>query len=144
MSITGTILDCQPKDWEFSFTLNMRSMYRMIGEFLPAMLEQGGGTIINMSSVVSSVKGAQNRFAYGASKAAVVGLTKAVAIDFIGQGIRCHAICPGTIDTPSLADRIAEFDDPEQARPRLHRPSADGAPRQGRRRGGAGGLPGLQ
>ena len=112
----GTILDCEAKDWEFSFTLNVRSMYRMIREFLPAMLEQGGGTIINIASVVSSVKGAQNRFAYGATKAAVIGLTKAVAIDFIGQGIRCHAVCPGTIDTPSLGDRIAEFDDPEQAR----------------------------
>ena len=112
----GTILDCAEGDWDFSFDLNVRSMYRMIRAFLPQMLAAGGGSLINMSSVVSSVKGAPNRFVYGATKATVVGMTKAIAVDFIGQGIRCNAICPGTIDTPSLGERIGAFDDPEQAR----------------------------
>ncbi len=104
----GTVLDCTEKDWDFTMTLNVRSMYLMIRAFLPAMLKRGkGGSIINMSSGASSVKAAPNRFVYGTSKAAVIGLTKAVAIDFIKQGIRCNAICPGTIATPSLEDRIA-------------------------------------
>lgn len=104
----GTILECEEKDWEFSFDLNVRSMYRMAKAFLPAMLQSGrGGSIINMSSAASSVKGAPNRFVYGATKAAVIGMTKAIAADFIRQGIRCNAICPGTIQTPSLDDRIA-------------------------------------
>jgi 2-keto-3-deoxy-L-fuconate dehydrogenase len=102
----GTILDCTQKDWDFSFNLNVRSMYKMIQTFLPGMLERGGGSIVNIASVAGSVKGIPNRFVYGASKAAVIGLTKAVAIDFIKQGIRCNAVCPGTVDTPSLADRI--------------------------------------
>ena len=102
----GTILDCEENDWEFSFNLNVRSMYRMIRAFLPAMLEAGGGNIINMSSVASSVMGLPNRFAYGASKAAVIGLTKSVAKDYIKQGIRCNAICPGTVESPSLQERI--------------------------------------
>ena len=102
----GTILDCEENDWEFSFNLNVRSMYRMIRAFLPAMLEAGGGNIINMSSVVSSVMGLPNRFVYGASKAAVIGLTKSVAKDYIKQGIRCNAICPGTVESPSLQERI--------------------------------------
>jgi len=102
----GTLLDCEESDWEFSFDLNVRSMYRMIRAFLPAMLEKGGGSIVNMSSVASSIKGLPNRFVYGASKAAVVGLTKSVAIDFIKQGIRCNSICPGTVESPSLQDRI--------------------------------------
>ncbi|MBC8259539.1 MAG: SDR family oxidoreductase [SAR324 cluster bacterium] len=102
----GTILDCEESDWDFSFDLNVRSMYRMIKAFLPAMLEAGGGSIVNMSSVASSVKGLPNRFVYGASKAAVVGLTKSVAMDFIKHGIRCNAICPGTVESPSLQDRI--------------------------------------
>ena len=102
----GTILDCEENDWEFSFNLNVRSMYRMIRAFLPAMLEAGGGNIINMSSVASSVMGVPNRFVYGASKAAVIGLTKSVAKDYIKQGIRCNAICPGTVESPSLQERI--------------------------------------
>ena len=102
----GTLLDCEESDWEFSFDLNVRSMYRIIRTFLPAMLKKGGGSIVNMSSVASSVKGLPNRFVYGASKAAVVGLTKSVAMDFIKQGIRCNAICPGTVESPSLQERI--------------------------------------
>jgi 2-keto-3-deoxy-L-fuconate dehydrogenase len=112
----GTILDCTQKDWDFSFNLNVRSMYRIIQSFLPKMLERGGGSIINIASVAGSVKGIPNRFVYGASKAAVIGLTKAVAIDFIKRGIRCNAVCPGTVDTPSLGDRINAFADPVQAR----------------------------
>ena len=102
----GTILDCEENDWEFSFNLNVRSMYRMIRAFLPAMLDAGGGNIINMSSVASSVMGLPNRFVYGASKAAVIGLTKSVAKDYIKQGIRCNTICPGTVESPSLQERI--------------------------------------
>ena len=112
----GSILDCEESDWEFSFDLNVRSMYRMIKAFLPAMLESGGGSIVNMSSVASSVKGLPNRFVYGASKAAVVGLTKSVAADFIKQGIRCNAILPGTVETPSWEGRVNLAEDPVQAR----------------------------
>ncbi len=113
----GTVLDCTEADWDFTMNLNVRSMYRMIRAFLPAMLESGrGGSIINMSSGASSVKGAPNRFVYGTSKAAVIGLTKAVAIDYIKQGIRCNAICPGTIATPSLEDRIAAQGGTQQVR----------------------------
>lgn len=104
----GTILDCEEKDWEFSFDLNVRSMYRLTKALLPAMIKAGrGGSVINMSSAASSVKGAPNRFVYGTTKAAVIGLTKAIAADFIKDGIRCNAICPGTIQTPSLDDRIS-------------------------------------
>lgn len=103
----GTILDCDGTGWQRSMDLNVTAMYRMIQAFLPGMLARGGGSIINMSSVASSVKGVPNRFAYSASKAAVIGLTKSVATDFIGQGIRCNAICPGTVDSPSLRMRIA-------------------------------------
>ena len=102
----GTVLDCEESDWDISFDLNVRSMYRMVKAFLPAMLESGGGSIVNMSSVASSVKGLPNRFVYGASKAAVVGLTKSIAADFITQNIRCNAICPGTVESPSLQARI--------------------------------------
>ncbi len=112
----GTILDCEPGDWDFSVDLNVKSMYSMIRAFLPAMIDGGGGSIVNMSSVASSVKGAANRFVYGTTKAAVIGLTKSIAVDFIGQGIRCNAICPGTIQTPSLDDRIAAQGDLETAR----------------------------
>ena len=113
----GTILDCEENDWEFSFNLNVRSMYRMIRSFLPAMLDAGGGNIINMSSVASSVMGLPNRFVYGASKAAVIGLTKSVAKDYIKLGIRCNAICPGTVESPSLQERIkAQGGNPEEVR----------------------------
>jgi 2-keto-3-deoxy-L-fuconate dehydrogenase len=103
----GTVLECEEQDWDFSFDLNVKAMYRTIRAFLPGMLSQGRGSIVNMASVASSVKGVPNRFAYGASKAAVVGLTKAVAIDVVGQGIRCNAIWPGTVQSPSLDERIA-------------------------------------
>lgn len=104
----GTILETEEKDWDFSFDLNVRAMYRLTRALLPAMIERGkGGSIVNMSSACSSVKGAPNRFVYGTTKAAVIGLTKSLAIDFIKQGIRANAICPGTIQTPSLDDRIA-------------------------------------
>jgi len=112
----GTILDCTQKDWDFSFNLNVRSMYWVIKACLPRMLANGGGSIINIASVAGSIKGIANRFVYGASKAAVIGLTKSIAIDYIKQGIRCNAVCPGTIDTPSLGDRINAFADPVQAR----------------------------
>lgn len=111
----GTILDCAEQDWQFSFDLNVTSMYRMIRAFLPGMLTTGNGSIINMSSVASSIKGAPNRFAYGMTKAAVIGLTKAVAADFVTQGIRCNAICPGTVQTPSLEERMRATGDYETA-----------------------------
>ncbi|MNL27185.1 2-keto-3-deoxy-L-fuconate dehydrogenase [compost metagenome] len=104
---SGNILECDEAAWARSMDINVTAMYRMIRAFLPGMLARGGGSIINMSSVVSSVKGVPNRFAYAASKAAVVGLTKAVAADFIRQGVRCNAICPGTVESPSLRERIA-------------------------------------
>jgi 2-keto-3-deoxy-L-fuconate dehydrogenase len=111
----GTILECTPKDWDFSFNLNVKSMYLVTRAFLPGMLKKGRGSIINMSSIASSVKGLPNRFVYGATKAAVIGLTKAIAADYVKQGIRCNAIGPGTVDTPSLRQRIAAFADPVQA-----------------------------
>lgn len=104
----GDILACDEMAWNKSFDLNVTAMYRMIRAFLPGMIEQGGGSIINMASVASSIKGVPNRFAYTASKAAVIGLTKSIASDFIGKGIRCNAICPGTVDSPSLRQRISE------------------------------------
>jgi 2-keto-3-deoxy-L-fuconate dehydrogenase len=104
----GTIFECSDKDWDFSFDLNVKSMHRMIKTFLPAMLDsKKPGSIVNISSAVSSIRGVPQRYAYGATKAAVIGLTKAVAADFIKQNIRCNAICPGTIESPSLDDRIA-------------------------------------
>lgn len=104
----GNILECSEQDWERAQALNVTSMYRMIKAFLPGMLQQGGGSIINMASLASSIKGIPNRFAYGTTKAAVIGLSKAVAADFMTQGIRCNAICPGTVESPSLHERITE------------------------------------
>jgi 2-keto-3-deoxy-L-fuconate dehydrogenase len=104
----GSILEASEEDWDFAFDLNAKAMYRTIRAFLPGMLEKGGGSIINMSSAASSVKGVPNRFVYGASKAAVIGLTKAVAADFVTRGVRCNAMCPGTVSSPSLEQRIAE------------------------------------
>ena len=108
----GTILDCDEKAFEFSFDLNVRAMYRMIRAFLPAMLDsaatgKGTGSIINVASVAGSIKGAPNRFVYGATKAAVIGMTKSIAADFITKGVRCNAICPGTVESPSLRERMA-------------------------------------
>jgi len=103
----GTVLDCSEADWDFSFDLNVKSMHRTIRAFLPGMLEKGQGSIVNIASGASSVRGIPNRYVYGASKAAVIGLTKAVAADFIRKGVRCNAICPGTIESPSLDGRIA-------------------------------------
>jgi 2-keto-3-deoxy-L-fuconate dehydrogenase len=112
----GSILDCTEEDYDFSMNLNVKSMYRMIQACLPAMLDRGQGSIVNMASVASSIKGIPNRFVYGATKAAVIGLTKSVAADFVGRGVRCNAICPGTVQSPSLDQRIAAFDDPDAAR----------------------------
>jgi len=112
----GTILDCTLKDWDFSFNLNVKSMYLVTRTLLPGMLKKGGGSIINMSSIASSVKGLPNRFVYGATKAAVIGLTKSIAADYVKQGIRCNCIGPGTVETPSLGERINAFADPVQAR----------------------------
>ena len=105
----GSVLDCSEADWDFAFDLNVKSMHRTIRAFVPAMLEGGGGSIVNVSSAVSSIKAVPNRYVYAATKAAVIGLTKAVAADFIGRGIRCNAICPGTIQSPSLDDRISNL-----------------------------------
>ena len=112
----GTILDCTVKDWDFSFNLNVRSMFVMTKVMLPKMIAAGGGTILNMASVLGAEKAAPNRLAYAASKAAVVGFTRALAIDHVKQNIRVNCVCPGTVDTPSLGDRINAFADPVQAR----------------------------
>ena len=112
----GSILECTERDFDVAMNINVRSMFRMIRAFLPAMLQRGGGSIVNMASVASSVKGIPNRFIYGTSKSAVIGLTKSVAADFVGKGIRCTAICPGTIHTPSLDERINANPDAEAAR----------------------------
>lgn len=111
----GNILECSDEDWQLSFDLNVRAMFWTCKAFLPAMVAKGGGVIVNMASVASSVKGVPNRFAYGSSKAAVIGLTKQIAADFVGKGIRCNAICPGTVDTPSLNDRLRAQGDFEKA-----------------------------
>lgn len=112
----GTILDCDEDAWTFSNDLNVKAMYRMCRAFLPGMLENGGGSIVNMSSVAGAPKGIVNRFVYGTTKAAVIGMTKSIAIDFVAKGIRCNAICPGTVETPSLEQRIREQGDYEKAR----------------------------
>ena len=111
----GTVLEASDEDWEFAFDLNVRSMLRTVRAALPGMLERGSGSIINMSSACSSVIGAPNRFVYGTTKAAVLGLTKSVAIDYITKGIRCNAICPGTVESPSLHDRLHATGDYEAA-----------------------------
>jgi 2-keto-3-deoxy-L-fuconate dehydrogenase len=111
----GTILDCDEKDWDFAFNLNAKAMYTTCRTFLPGMLEKGKGSIVNMSSVASSVKGVPNRFAYCSSKAAVIGLTKSIAADFVSKGIRANAICPGTVDSPSLHDRLRATGDYDKA-----------------------------
>jgi len=103
----GTVLECSEEDWDFSFDLNVKSMHRTIKAFLPGMVERGGGSIVNIASVAGSIKAAPNRYVYGATKAAVIGLTKAVALDFLTKGVRCNAICPGTIQSPSLDERTA-------------------------------------
>jgi 2-keto-3-deoxy-L-fuconate dehydrogenase len=112
----GTILDCDEDQWAFSLDLNMTAMYRMCRAFLPGMLAAGSGSIINMASVASSVIAAPNRFVYGATKAGVIGLTKAIAADFVTKGIRCNAICPGTVESPSLEQRLRDTGDYEAAR----------------------------
>jgi len=112
----GSILDATPKDWDQAFAVNVKSMFLVSKAFIPGMLKKGRGSIINMASVASSLKGLPNRFVYGASKAAVIGLTKSIAADYVAKGIRCNAICPGTVDTPSLQGRINAFADPVQAR----------------------------
>ena len=112
----GSILDASVKDWDQAFAVNVKSMFLVSKAFIPGMLKKGRGSIINMASVASSLKGLPNRFVYGASKAAVIGLTKAIAADYVAKGIRCNAICPGTVDTPSLQGRINSQPDPEQAR----------------------------
>lgn len=112
---SGTILDCGESDWAFSFDLNVTAMYRMVRAVLPGMIESGGGSIINMSSVASSILGVPGRFVYGATKAAVIGLTKSVAADFVAHGIRCNAICPGTVHSPSLEQRLRDTGNFEKA-----------------------------
>jgi 2-keto-3-deoxy-L-fuconate dehydrogenase len=112
----GTVLECSREEWNRSFSINVTSCFEMIQAFLPAMLEKGKGSIINTSSIVSSLKGAPNRFCYGTTKAAVIGITKSVAADFVGRGIRCNAICPGTVDTPSLQQRLQATGDYAKAR----------------------------
>ena len=112
----GTIMECEEKDWDFSFNVNVKSMYLMIKEILPKMIKQNKGNIINMSSIVSSLRGLPNRFVYGATKAAIVGLTKSIAADFIKNNIRCNAIAPGTVHTPSWEDRVAAAPDPVKAK----------------------------
>lgn len=112
----GSILECSEEDWTLAFDLNVRSMFRLTKALLPGMIEHGGGSIINMASVAGSLKGIPSRFVYGCTKAAVIGFTKSIAIDFIGKGIRCNAICPGTVDTPSLEERMRATGDAEKAR----------------------------
>lgn len=112
----GSIFETTDKDWDFSFAINVRAMWKMMAAALPRMVEAGGGSIINVASVCSSIKGLPNRFVYGTTKAAVIGMTKSVAADFVTKGIRCNAVCPGTVDTPSLGDRMQQLGDVTEAR----------------------------
>ena len=112
----GTILDCEEKDWNFSFDVNIKAMYFMCKAVLPLMIKQNGGSIINISSIASSLKGLPNRFVYGTTKAAIIGLTKSIASDFVKQNIRCNAIAPGTVFSPSWQDRVNQSPDPVQAK----------------------------
>ena len=134
----GTVLECSDEDWDFSFDLNVKSMHRTIRAFLPGMLEHGGGSIVNISSAAGVFKAAPNRYVYGATKAAVAALTRAVAADFITKGIRCNCICPGTIETPSMLDRAAAAG-PQRPRD-VRRAAADGTARHRRRNRLARGL----
>lgn len=115
----GSILECSENDWDFSFALNVKTMYRLIRTFLPGMLRRESGNVINMSSVAGVTTGVTDRFVYSTTKAAVVGLTRSIACDFVKQGIRCNAVCPGTVDTPSLQMRLDAFEDPKRARRRF-------------------------
>ena len=128
----GTILDCAEDDFDFSMNLNVKAMYRMIRAFLPAMLDARGGSIVNMSSVCSSVKGIPNRFIYGTSKAAVIGLTRSIAADFVGRGIRCNAICPGTVQSPFPGRAHQRLRRSSAGTEKLHRPPTHGPSRHGR------------
>ena len=143
----GTVLECTEADWDFAFQLNVRSQFRTIKAFVPGMLKLGGGSIINVASVAGSIKGAPNRFVYGTTKAAIIGLTKAVAADFVTQGVRCNAICPGTVESPSLRDRIAaqaagQWPNAGPGGSGLRVAPAHGPPGQGGRDRRAGGVPG--
>lgn len=111
----GTLLECTEEEWDFSFTLNVKSMYQMSRAFLPGMVARGGGSIVNMSSVASSIKGVPKRCVYAASKAAIIGLSKSIAVDFMDKGIRCNAVCPGTVDSPSLHERLRASGDYDAA-----------------------------
>ncbi|MDJ0925452.1 MAG: SDR family oxidoreductase [Acidimicrobiia bacterium] len=113
---SGNALECAPEEWDEAMAVNVKSMYLMVRAFLPGMIERGSGSIVNMASVISSISGVPNRFVYGTSKAAVIGLTKAIAADFAERGVRCNAIAPGTVQTPSLDERLNAFDDPVAAR----------------------------
>ncbi len=141
----GSVLECSDKDWDFSFDINVKSMHRTIKAFLPAMLAKGGGSIVNIASGAGSVRGIPNRYAYGATKAAVIGLSKAVAADFMRKGVRCNAICPGTVQSPSLDARIAAQakslgKTEKRGAADVRRPPADGAARHGRGNRGDGRL----
>ena len=138
----GSTLDASDDDLDLALRLNVRAQLWTIQSALPGMLAAASGSIINMASIASSIKGLPNRCVYGISKAAVIGLTKAVAADYVKQGIRCNALCPGTVDTPSLGERIRAYDDPVAARRRLRRAPADGPARAGRGDRADGGLPG--